>query len=296
MIVEIDQNSGFCFGVVKVISKAEQELEKNNNLYCLGDIVHNNLELERLKRKGLVIINKEEFKQLTNCKVLLRAHGEPPEIYDIALKNNITLIDASCTVVLRLQQKIKSCYEKSGEKKEQIVIYGKEGHAEVNGLVGQTNGTAIVIGKKSDIDKINFNKPINLFAQTTQSKEGFLNILSEIKKRIKKGTRLNTEQINANNTICNQVSNRAINIKTFARAHDLIIFVSSHKSSNGKILFEVCSRENSNSIFISGPNEIKPEWLVNINSTGICGATSTPMWLMELVKKRIIEINQKYNN
>ena len=205
MIVEIDQNSGFCFGVVKVIRKAEQELKNSNTLYCLGDIVHNGLELERLKKKGLVIINNDEFKQLKNCIVLLRAHGEPPEIYDIAKKNNISLIDATCTVVLKLQKKIKSCFEKSTIDEGQIIIYGKDGHAEVNGLVGQTNGTAIVVGNISDLDKVNFNKPINLFAQTTQSKEGYESILSEINNRIKKGIKLNAHLINANNTICSQV-------------------------------------------------------------------------------------------
>jgi len=290
MIVEIDHNSGFCFGVVRVVKKAEQELEKRNTLYCLGDIVHNSLELERLKKRGLVIINKEEFQNLRNCTVLLRAHGEPPEIYKIAKKNNITLIDSTCTVVLRLQQKIKSCFENYGNKDEQIVIYGKEGHAEVNGLVGQTNGTAIVVGKIEHLDQIDFNKSINLFSQTTQSKEGFQSILSEINKRIDNNKKLSVHQVNVNNTICKQVSDRAIKIKTFARIHGLILFVSSKQSSNGKILFEVCKKENSNSIFISGPENIKVEWLKNIKSIGICGATSTPMWLMEKVKKRILEL------
>ncbi|MFC2120531.1 4-hydroxy-3-methylbut-2-enyl diphosphate reductase [Bacteroidota bacterium] len=291
MIVEIDENSGFCFGVVRVIQMAEEELEMNSSLFCLGDIVHNNLEVERLKNKGLIIINFKEYKQLKNCKVLLRAHGEPPEVYEIAKKNNITLIDASCPVVLRLQQKIKTGFKKSRKSLGQIVIFGKDGHAEVNGLVGQTCGKAIVVGKISDLDKIDYNLPIHLYAQTTQSKSAFSDILDEIKKRSNNITQSKYPVILANDTICKQVSNRAINLKTFAINLELIIFVSSKESSNGKILFEACRVENPNSKFISDPEEIDEKWLKNINSVGICGATSTPMWLMELVKQKIEKMN-----
>lgn len=292
MLIEIEKNSGFCFGVVRVIRMAEEELNKNPFLYCLGDIVHNNLEVERLKKKGLVIITLKEFNKLKNCTVLLRAHGEPPEIYEIAKRNNIHLIDASCSVVLRLQKKIKDCYEEIKNNNGQIVIYGKDGHAEVNGLVGQTEGNAIVVGSIKDMNRIDFTKDIHLFSQTTQSKTGLLNILEEIKKIKIEISGENQQKLYVNDTICKQVSNRANNLRIFANKHELIIFVSSKKSSNGKVLYQICLEKNQNSKFISDPSEIHERWLKNIYSVGICGATSTPMWLMKQVENKIVELNK----
>ena len=274
--IEIDRASGFCFGVVNAIRKAEEELNKGGTLYCLGDIVHNSREVERLTSKGLIIIDREQFKQLHNAKVLLRAHGEPPETYTIAHENNIEIIDATCPVVLQLQKKIKTQHTDTGDS--QIVIYGKIGHAEVNGLVGQTEGKAIVIEKADDLSLIDFSRPVKLFSQTTKSLDGFREIVSLIQQQIAPG--VNFEY---NDTICRQVANRIPNIRTFAAGHELIFFVSGQKSSNGKILFEECRKVNVNSHLISGSNDIDTSLLNNIQSIGICGATSTPSWLMEEV-------------
>lgn len=286
MKVVIDPNSGFCFGVVYAIQAAENELEKNGTLYCLGDIVHNNMEVERLKGKGLKIISHEEFATLTNAVVLIRAHGEPPDTYSIALKNNIRLIDASCPVVLRLQNKIRLGYDEALKKNAQIVIYGKEGHAEVNGLVGQTVNAAIIINAISDIDKIDFSKSVILFSQTTQSKDGFDEVVRIIKKRLKNKDLF----VEANDTICRQVSNREPQISLFARAHDVIVFVGGKKSSNGIFLYNVCLKNNSRSYFISSPEELNPDWFINCRSAGVCGATSTPRWLMEQVADAISKL------
>ena len=284
MKVVIDPNSGFCFGVVYAIKAAEEELQKNDTLYCLGDIVHNNMEVERLKAKGLKIISHDEFAQLTHAVVLIRAHGEPPETYAIANKNNIRLIDASCPVVLRLQKKIRKGYNEALKNNAQIVIYGKKGHAEVNGLVGQTNNNAIIVNSISDIEKIDFTKSIILFSQTTQSKDGFDELVEILKQRISKDKTLFIE---ANDTICRQVSNREPQIAEFARIHDVIIFVSGKKSSNGIFLYNVCKKNNNRSFFISSPDELDEKWFLKCTSVGVCGATSTPMWLMEEVARRI---------
>ena len=284
MNVEIDNNSGFCFGVVYAIQRAEEELAKNEKLYCLGDIVHNNVEVKRLESKGLITIDNEEFKKLHNCKVLIRAHGEPAETYKIALKNNITLIDASCPVVLRLQNKIKNGFDNfTNPDQGQIVIYGKKGHAEVNGLVGQTQGKAIVVSSLDDLDKIDFSKPINIYSQTTKSPEGFNLIIKEIEKRI------NKKDISfiSNDTICRQVSSRDKKLRNFAKKHNVIIFVSGKKSSNGKMLFEVCKKENPQTYFVSDYDDVNADWFANTNSVGICGATSTPKWLMEKIADKI---------
>jgi 4-hydroxy-3-methylbut-2-enyl diphosphate reductase len=279
MNIEIDNKSGFCFGVVYAINRAEEELALGKPLYCLGDIVHNNQELKRLTEKGLITINHEEFKKLHDAKVLLRAHGEPPSTYEIAKRNNITIIDASCPVVLHLQKKIKSAY--NNQKDKQIVIFGKKGHAEVVGLVGQTGENAIVVENEDDIDKIDFTKDIILFSQTTKSVDEFNKIVELIKSKIKPGV-----VFEYNDTICRQVANRMPNLRTFAKKHDLIFFVSDKKSSNGKVLYEECKKENPNTHFISDTNEINPELISeNIHSIGICGATSTPKWLMEKVEK-----------
>ena len=241
MKIEIDENSGFCFGVVTAINKAEAELAIQRELYCLGDIVHNSMEVERLSQKGLITINREEFLKLRNKKVLFRAHGEPPSTYEHALKNELNVIDATCPVVLNLQKNIKKAYQLSDKEKTQIVIYGKLGHAEVNGLVGQTEGRAIVVESVDDLFKIDFSKDVKLFSQTTKSIEGFNQIVEEIKSRINPSS-----TFEYNDTICRQVANRIPKIIAFAAKHELILFVSGKKSSNGKVLFDECRKVNPN--------------------------------------------------
>lgn len=287
MKIEIDYNSGFCFGVVNAIQLAEMELERNDTLYCLGDIVHNSAEVERLKEIGLVSIDHNQLKTLKNCKVLLRAHGEPPETYETAIKNNIQLIDASCPVVLKLQNNIKLGFDDILKKGGQVVIFGKEGHAEVNGLVGQTNGKAVVISGLEDLNKINFSKPVNLFAQTTKNIEGFYEIQKEIKARMIKAQGTEEVEFIANDTICRQVSHRQPQLREFVKKHDVVVFVSGQKSSNGKMLFQVCKEENPNTYFVSDVDELKSIWLENAKSIGVCGATSTPRWLMEKIAENI---------
>ncbi|MEY8686815.1 4-hydroxy-3-methylbut-2-enyl diphosphate reductase [Bacteroides sp. AN502(2024)] len=280
--VEIDEGSGFCFGVVTAIHKAEEELAKGETLYCLGDIVHNSREVDRLKTMGLITINREEFKQLKDAKVLLRAHGEPPETYMIARENNIEIIDATCPVVLRLQKRIKQSYLADSDEKKQIVIYGKSGHAEVLGLVGQTDGKAIVIEKAEEAKKLDLNKSIRLFSQTTKSLDEFQEIVAYFKQHISpKAT------FEYYDTICRQVANRMPKLREFAATHDLIFFVSGKKSSNGKMLFEECLKVNANSHLIDNEKEIDPSLLQNVKSIGICGATSTPKWLMEKIYNHI---------
>ena len=275
--VEIDEGSGFCFGVVTAINKAEEELAKGETLYCLGDIVHNSREVERLKTMGLITINREEFKQLRNVKVLLRAHGEPPETYMIARENNIEIIDATCPVVLRLQKRIKQEFlQDAANDEKQIVIYGKNGHAEVLGLVGQTDGKAIVIEKAEEVKKLDLNKSIRLFSQTTKSLDEFQEIVAYIKQNISPEATFEYYD-----TICRQVANRMPKLREFAATHDLIFFVSGKKSSNGKMLFEECLKVNANSHLIDNEKEIDPSLLQNVQSIGVCGATSTPKWLME---------------
>ena len=280
--VEIDSGSGFCFGVTTAIQKAEEELAKGNTLYCLGDIVHNGQECERLKKMGLITINHEEFAQLHNVKVLLRAHGEPPATYELARKNQIEIIDATCPVVLRLQKRIKQEYDNSPDNK-QIVIYGKNGHAEVLGLVGQTNGKAIVIEGLSEVDRLDFSKDIRLYSQTTKSVDEFRQIVTYIQEHISPEA-----SFEYHDTICRQVANRMPNIRGFASNHDLIFFVCGRKSSNGKILYHECKKVNPNTHLIDQPDEIDRSLLEDVQSIGICGATSTPKWLMEECKKVII--------
>lgn len=277
--IEIDNDSGFCFGVVTAIQKAEEELNKSGHLYCLGDIVHNSNEVERLMRKGLVTITHDEFRRLHNVKVLLRAHGEPPETYATAKRNGIEIIDATCPVVLRLQRRIHATYTQAKDNKPQIVIYGKKGHAEVNGLVGQTEGQAIVVEDLSELDKIDYSRPICLYSQTTKSLNGFKSMVNEISKR-KEG-----QNFKSYDTICRQVANRIPKIRQFARRHDVILFVCGSKSSNGKILFAECHQANPLSYQISSPEDINPLWFTDKQTIGICGATSTPRWLMEQVKQ-----------
>ena len=280
--VEIDEGSGFCFGVVTAIHKAEEELAKGETLYCLGDIVHNSREVDRLKTMGLITINREEFKQLKNAKVLLRAHGEPPETYMIARENKIEIIDATCPVVLRLQKRIRQGYLADSNEKKQIVIYGKSGHAEVLGLVGQTDGKAIVIEKAEEAKKLDLNKSIRLFSQTTKSLDEFQEIVEYFKQHISPEATFEYYD-----TICRQVANRMPKLREFAATHDLIFFVSGKKSSNGKMLFEECLKVNANSHLIDNEKEIDPSLLQNVKSIGVCGATSTPKWLMEKIYNHI---------
>ena len=282
MIVIIDDNSGFCFGVVNAIRKAEAELKETSHLYCLGNIVHNNAEVARLAKLGLKTIDHAQFKNLKDCKVLIRAHGEPPSTYKIAKENNIKLIDASCPVVLKLQNRIKKDYKEIAQT-GQVVIFGKDGHAEVNGLVGQTDGRAIVIKHLADIEKIDFSKPVHFFSQTTMDIDEFATIGIEIKLRMQKSYNSIEVPLNINDTICRQVANRAPHLRDFAVQNDAILFVSGKESSNGKVLYEACKNVNNKTYFITGTSEIDKSWFVSLNSVGICGATSTPRWLMEEV-------------
>lgn len=278
--IEIDDGSGFCFGVTTAIRKAEEELAAGKTLYCLGDIVHNGMECERLRNMGLITINHDELKALHDVKVLLRAHGEPPETYEIARRNNIEIIDATCPVVLQLQRRIKREYDSNPDA--QIVIFGKPGHAEVLGLVGQTNSKAIVIAGIDDAKALDFNRDIYLYSQTTKSLDEFHRIIDYIQEHISPEATFRSFD-----TICRQVANRMPNISSFAKRHDLILFVCGRKSSNGKVLFNECRSVNPNSHLIEGPDEIKREWIEGIDTIGICGATSTPKWLMEQCRDRI---------
>jgi 4-hydroxy-3-methylbut-2-en-1-yl diphosphate reductase len=280
--VEIDRDSGFCFGVTTAIRKAEDELSKGQTLYCLGDIVHNGMECERLSEMGLRTIGHEQLKNLKNTKVLLRAHGEPPETYRIAKENNIEIIDATCPVVLQLQRRIKEKYISDSD--EQIIIFGKNGHAEVLGLVGQTHNHAIVVESMEDVKNLDFNKGILLYSQTTKSIADFRKIVEYIKSHI-----FPNVLFCSFDTICRQVANRMPNIQAFASRHDLILFVSGRKSSNGKVLFKVCKMVNNNSHLIESAKEIDLFWLQGIHSVGICGATSTPKWLMEECREFILK-------
>lgn len=291
MEVTIDKNSGYCFGVEFAIQMAEDEMLDGNNLYCLGDIVHNDMEVQRLHRKGLRIIDREDLAQLHDCKVLIRAHGEPPETYQIALENNIELVDASCPVVLKLQNRVKNAFDHAEDIKGQIVIYGRPGHAEVIGLTGQTRGKAIIVMHDEDLDKIDFTRPVTLFSQTTKSTKGFYRIKGMIEKRLAQTNHELQEVFRANDSICRQVSNREPQLQRFAQEQDVIIFVSSKKSSNGKALYSVCRSENEQSYFIANEEELQPEWFAEAERVGVCGATSTPMWLMEQVADGIRRIN-----
>ncbi|MBE0646717.1 MAG: 4-hydroxy-3-methylbut-2-enyl diphosphate reductase [Bacteroidales bacterium] len=290
MLVTIDPNSGFCFGVVYAIQVAERELFESGKLYCLGDIVHNNMEVNRLKEMGLVIIDHNDLSGLRDCKVMIRAHGEPPETYQVARKNNIHLVDASCPIVLNLQQEVRYGFKDMMAHNGQIVIYGKEGHAEVNALKGQTNGKAIVIGDESDLNKIDFTKPVRLYSQTTKSVNGFRKIVSMIETRMKEVDPLKEIDFQWNDSICRQVSNRSTLLKEFSTNYEVIIFVSGLKSSNGLVLYQVCKDINPNTYLVSEKEELRKSWFDGFNSVGVCGATSTPMWLMEAVGQQIREI------
>ena len=281
MQIEIDSGSGFCFGVTTAIRKAEEELSAGKTLYCLGDIVHNGMECERLRRMGLITINHDELSRLHDVKVLLRAHGEPPETYETARRNNIEIIDATCPVVLQLQRRIKQKFDSNPDA--QIVIFGKPGHAEVLGLVGQTSGRAIVVANLDDVKRLDFTRDIFLYSQTTKSLDEFHLIIDYISEHISPEATFKSFD-----TICRQVANRMPNISAFAMKHDLILFVCGRKSSNGRVLFNECRSVNGNSHLIEGPEEIDSEWLAGVETVGICGATSTPKWLMEQCRDWII--------
>ncbi len=283
--IEIDTGSGFCFGVTTAISKAETELAKGNTLYCLGDIVHNGMECERLKRMGLITINHEQMKSLHGVKVLLRAHGEPPETYAMARENGIEIIDATCPVVLQLQRRIKRQCDQQPEA--QIVIFGKPGHAEVLGLVGQTSGRARVIAHLDDVESLDFSRDIYLYSQTTKSLDEFHRIIAYIQQHMAPGATFRSFD-----TICRQVANRMPNVSQFAARHDLVLFVCGRKSSNGRVLFNECLRVNPNSRQVESPAEISGGWLHGVRTIGICGATSTPKWLMEQCRDRVVELGE----
>lgn len=280
--IEIDEGSGFCFGVVTAIEKAEAALAGDAELYCLGDIVHNSDEVKRLADKGMTTITHDDLDRLHDVRVLLRAHGEPPATYAVARKNSISIIDATCPVVLRLQQRIKESYREGAERGRQIVIYGKPGHAEVNGLVGQTDGNAIVVQGMDDLGNIDYSRDVDLYSQTTMSLSGFKEVISEIERRMQPGATFRSFD-----TICRQVANRVDSLRRFASEHDLVLFVSGKKSSNGKFLYSECHGVNPSTRLISDENDINPDWLKGIKRIGICGATSTPRWLMERVKVHI---------
>ena len=286
--IEIDEHSGFCFGVTTAIKKAEDELQKGETLYCLGDIVHNRIECDRLEKLGLITINHDEFSKLHDAKVLFRAHGEPPATYEIARKNNLEIIDATCPVVLKLQQRIKSKWQETNAAESQIVIYGQPGHAEVLGLVGQTRGEATVIENSAQIDLLAKDKHTYIYSQTTKSLEGYKHVVKEIKGHINPD-----RQCESFNTVCGQVANRLNGIGEFAKSHELIFFVCGKKSSNGRILFDECRKMNPNSHQIEGPEDLDLSLTEGVSSIGICGATSTPKWLMENCKQAIINYNDK---
>ena len=279
--IEIDNGSGFCFGVTNAIQKAEEERAAGKTRYCLGDSVHNGMECERLKQLGLVTINHEEMSKLHGVKVLLRAHGEPPSTYEMARKNDIEIIDATCPVVLQLQRRIKKQYDMCPDA--QIVIFGKPGHAEVLGLVGQTESKAIVIANVEEVKQLDFTRDIYLYSQTTKSLDEFHRIIEYIQEHISPEATFKSFD-----TICRQVANRMPNISAFATRHDLVLFVCGRKSSNGKVLYNECKSVNPNSHLIEGPEEIQKEWLEGVRTIGICGATSTPKWLMEQCRDAII--------
>ncbi len=291
MQVTIDKNSGYCFGVEFAIQMAEDELQHHapgeaHTLYCLGDIVHNRMEVERLHQQGLRVIDREQLGTLHDCKVLIRAHGEPPETYQLALQNNLELIDASCPVVLKLQNRVKHAFDASTRAGGQVVIYGQPGHAEVIGLTGQTRNQALVVMNEADLDQVDFSRPVTLFSQTTKSTAGFYHMKALIEARIAAAGG-SLESFDANDSICRQVSNREPQLANFAREHDVILFVSGRKSSNGKALFSVVNAVNPRSYFIENEHELADAWFAGAATVGICGATSTPLWLMRQVADQV---------
>ncbi len=284
MTIEIDKHSGFCFGVQNAVEIAEMALLAGEKVYSLGHIVHNDKEVERLSTLGLTYIDHNEFRKLKNCQVLIRAHGEPPETYQTARENNIEIIEATCPIVKRLQSKIRETWLKSKEVDGQVVIFGKPGHAEVVGLLGQTNNEGILVSKPEDISKIDVSKPVYVFSQTTMGLKDYREFTGILREKIEeRGIHDYDSILKVNNTICGQVSNREPHLKSFSHKHDVIIFVSGKESSNGKMLYSVCKSINPDTHFVSSPEEIQKSWFTGKNSIGICGATSTPKWLIESI-------------
>ena len=291
MVVEIDKQSGFCFGVQNAVEIAEKALSKGERVFSLGPIVHNDKEVERLSTLGLVSIDHDEFSKLKNCKVLIRAHGEPPATYNIAENNNITIIEATCPIVKRLQSKIRETWEKTKDGKGQVVIFGKPGHAEVVGLMGQINDEGILVSGPEDLDRIDIYRPVYLFAQTTMSVKEYSSFTNTLRSKMEESGISDPEHnLILNKTICGQVSNREPHLKLFAKKHDIIIFVSGRESSNGKMLYSVCKNINPDTHFVSAPEELDKSWFEGKNSAGICGATSTPKWLIENIRDIISNI------
>lgn len=282
MDILIDDNAGYCFGVVKAIGAAEAELAHGGGLYCLGDIVHNSAEVERLEREGLEVIDHEQLRQLRGCRVLIRAHGEPPSTYRVAEERGIELIDATCPIVLALQSRIRRGYEEMRRRDGQIVIFGKPGHAEVIGLNGQTEGTAVIVSREDELEHIDPRRPIRLYSQTTKSREEYHRLIENIRLRLPEGA-----DFVAYDTICNRVANRAKELEAFARSVDVLLFVAGANSSNGHYLYEYCRKVLPTTYLIGTADEVKAEWLHGAQSVGISGATSTPRWLMEEVAEKL---------
>lgn len=284
MIVEIDSRSGFCYGVVTAIRKCEQELKHGTPLYCLGDIVHNGAEVRRLESQGLITISYEQLAELKQARVLFRAHGEPPSTYQLAQANGIEVVDASCPVVLKLQERIRAGYKEVKALGGQVVIFGKSGHAEVNGLLGQTEGQAVVVGSIEDLETVDFDQRVYLYSQTTQNPRDYELLIREVGRRFVLAGHDPETMLKSHKTICGQVSRREREIGEFARRHEVVVFVSGKKSSNGRALFEICRQANANTFFVSGIEEIDTAWFLGVASCGVSGATSTPKWLMEEVR------------
>ncbi len=283
MIIKIDDNAGYCFGVVKAIGVAEEQLDKEGSLYCLGDIVHNSAEVERLKQKGLVVIDHQQLLSLRQCKVLIRAHGEPPSTYSVAKSQGIELIDATCPIVLALQGRIRQGYEAMKQVAGQVVIFGKPGHAEVVGLNGQCNGEAIIVSHADELQPIDFSRPIRLYSQTTKSRDEYQQLIANIQAALPPQA-----DFVAYDTVCNRVANRAKQLEAFAHSVDVLIFVAGANSSNGRYLYEYCRQVQPHTHLISNADQLDPQWWANAQSVGISGATSTPRWLMEQVKNNIL--------
>lgn len=280
MLVEIDNKSGFCFGVTQAIKKAEEMLLAGETLLALGSIVHNDDEVNRLKLLGLRTIDREVFFELRDCNVLIRAHGEPPETYEYARQNNINLVDGTCPVVLKLQQRVRNASDQAKERSGQVVIFGHPSHAEVIGLVGQATGNAVVVENAGDLSQVDGSRPMTLFSQTTMSVEGFRNLKAELEKKTGR-------EIEAHDTICRQVANRVPHLQEFSARHQVIVFVGGKQSSNARVLFEACKKVNTHTYFVQNPDELDLAWFSRVQTVGVCGATSTPQWLMEAVARKI---------
>jgi 4-hydroxy-3-methylbut-2-enyl diphosphate reductase len=285
MVVEVDERSGFCFGVQNAVEIAEEALAKGEKVFSLGQIVHNDIEVERLFAMGLESIDHDQFLELKDCKVLIRAHGEPPETYYIAERNNITIIEATCPIVKKLQSRIKDTWNETRKKGGQVVILGKAGHAEVVGLIGQTNNESILTNGQENLDKIDYKKDVHLFSQTTMSVSDYKQLAETIRLRMKEnGIEYPEKHLHINQTICGQVSNRQPGLKAFVRKHDIVIFVSGKESSNGKMLYSICKSENPETFFISSSDDLRKEWFKGKKAVGVCGATSTPKWLIDNIR------------